>query len=89
MPSFKHPLPSSKRLRFPAGAAALIWENAIDPATQGGIEILARSTEGAQVTPAAGSTAIAIAAVFAPACPCGAGKVDGVRGGIHVCGSDA
>ena len=69
--------------------AALRGENAIDPSgSQSGIEILARSTEVAQINPAAGTTAVAIAAVFAPASPFGAGEVDGVRVLVHIRGAE-
>lgn len=68
--------------------ATLRGENAIDPASQSGIEILARSTEVAQISPAAGTTAVAIAAVFAPASPFSAGEVDGVRVLVHIRGAE-
>ena len=86
--SFQASRAQLEKASFPARAAGLIRENAIDPVTQSEIEILARSTESAQSLPAAGIPAVAVAAVFAPAGPCGAGEVDGVRGGVHVCGSD-
>ena len=79
---------SSMRYAARKGFGSLIRENAVDPAPQSEVEILARSTKKAQIFPATGVTAIAVAAVLAPAGPCGAGKVDGVRGGVHVCGSD-
>ena len=69
-------------------SATLRGENAIDPASQSGIEVLACSTEVAQVDPAAGTAAVAIAAVFAPAGPFGAGEVDGVRVLVHIRGAE-
>ena len=62
-------LPQLEKASFPTGPAALIRENAIDPVTQSEIEILARSTKVAQSFPAAGITAVALAAVLAPARP--------------------